>query len=114
MTSHPDDQTIASLRTFTEVARHIPSFRAGHPVHASTLSRWRARGVAARDGRRIKLQAVRAPGGWRTSVAWVMEFFEALAQDRNDGERTVPEIRTQSARHRDAVRAQRELAKIGI
>jgi hypothetical protein len=35
-----------------------------------------------RDGTRLKLKAIRLPGGFRTTQQWLDEFIEALTRDR--------------------------------
>jgi hypothetical protein len=39
-------------------------------------------GAALRDGSRLKLKAIRLPGGFRTTRQWVDEFIETLTRDR--------------------------------
>jgi hypothetical protein len=51
-------------------------------VSPSATTRWIVAGVMLRDGRRLKLKAIRLPGGYRTTEAWLDEFIGALTADR--------------------------------
>lgn len=51
-------------------------------VSPSAVTRWILTGAALRDGARLKLKAIRLPGGFRTSEQWLDEFVEALTRDR--------------------------------
>jgi hypothetical protein len=105
--------------------------RDGKPPHVSTLIRWATRGTRLRDGSRVRLRAVKTPGGWRSSAEWVTQFLDILTRDRlgadsDDAEpgasATVttptprpPAPRRRSARERDAAatRAGEILAGLG-
>ena len=51
-------------------------------VSPSAVTRWILAGAALRDGTRLKLKAIRLPGGFRTTQEWVDEFIETLTRDR--------------------------------
>jgi hypothetical protein len=51
-------------------------------VSPSAATRWITDGVALRDGQRLKLKAIRLPGGYRTTEQWLDEFVAALTRDR--------------------------------
>jgi hypothetical protein len=51
-------------------------------VSPSAATRWIVSGAALRDGTRLKLKAIRLPGGFRTTRQWLDEFIEALTRDR--------------------------------
>jgi len=51
-------------------------------VSPSAVTRWIITGAALRDGSRLKLKAIRLPGGFRTTQQWVDEFIETLTRDR--------------------------------
>jgi hypothetical protein len=62
--------------------------------HPSAAIRWITRGACLRNGNRIKLRAIRTPGGWRVRQEWLDEFLAVLTNDRQEpdsvlvGERT--------------------------
>jgi hypothetical protein len=92
----------------------LPStlFGSGRPLHVSAAHRWIITGIRAANGTRVKLRAVRLPGGFMTTAAWMKEFLAAL-QPRTAAE---PQVmpRTTARRRRDHEQAERELAQIGI
>ncbi len=51
-------------------------------VSPAAVTRWINNGAKLRDGSRCKLQAIRLPGGFRTTQQWVDEFIETLTRDR--------------------------------
>jgi hypothetical protein len=71
-----------TLLTLRDAARVAAAGRDGGAPHTSSLVRWIKRGTRRRDGSRIRLRAVRAPGGWRTTEDWLSEFYGALTRDR--------------------------------
>lgn len=105
---------LGQLKTFAEVARSLPSSRAGKPVHPSTISRWRSPGVRRRDGSRITLRAVRLPSGWATTLEWVREFIDAVTADKAGEPAPPTTIRMPGRRRREIERAKRELTAAGI
>lgn len=66
---------LSSLISLAEGAQHVP----GRPT-ANCLWRWCRRGVLARDGSRIRLEHVRVGGRVMTSLEWIREFSERLAE----------------------------------
>lgn len=62
-----------SLLSFSELAKSLPTRRAGRPVHVSTIHRWRSGGV-----RGVKLESVRIGGAWCTSWEAFSRFCEKL------------------------------------
>ena len=94
--------------------------RDGKPPHVSTLIRWATRGTRLRDGSRLRLRAVRTPGGWRSRADWVQNFLDSVTSDRlgNDADDAEPGAtaappkprppgpRRRSAREREAAAAQ--------
>jgi hypothetical protein len=76
----------------------------------STLVRWVLRGNLARDGRRVRLEAVRFGGTWMTSEAALKRFFAALtAQPAADPAPAPPSVRA-----RRVEQAGRRLAERGV
>lgn len=61
------------LLTFSQAARYLPK-RNGKSVHGTTLWRWAVHGHKG-----IKLEALRTPSGWFTTVAAVQRFLVLLA-----------------------------------
>jgi hypothetical protein len=62
------------------LARHCPpSTRTGRHPHPSVLWRWCFQGLKTRDGRRVRLEAVKAGSATVSSVAALRRFWEALA-----------------------------------
>ena len=61
------------LISFREAASRLPVRRKGKAAHASTLHRWRAKGL-----RGFRLPARRVGGVWMTSLAALEWFFERL------------------------------------
>jgi hypothetical protein len=102
-------------RSLSEVAKRFPANKTDRPVHVATLTRWVLVGVKLSVGRRLKLRAVRFPGGWRTTDAWVEEFLSAITADRMGDDATLPEtIRTPAKRRRELARVDRDLSKAGF
>lgn len=52
--------------------------RDGKPLHPTTVARWILRGAATRAGKRIRLAALRRPGGWLILQADVEAFLAEL------------------------------------
>jgi len=62
-------------------AASLPLFRSprtGRPINVAQLYRWVQRGARAIDGSRVRLQAVKLPGGLRVSRAAIRLFIEQL------------------------------------
>jgi hypothetical protein len=105
-------KSVTILLTLRDAARVAATGRDGGPPHTSSLVRWITKGTRRRDGSRLRLRAVRAPGGWRTTESWVLEFYDALTRDRlgvdahDDGDDTfataTPPTRTASPVPRSA------------
>src|SRR5262249_49916074 len=75
-------ESVKRLLTLKQAARAIPIGRGGKPQNTSNMIRWILDGVLLRDGTRLRLQALRAPGGWLLAQEWVYEFLEARTRDR--------------------------------
>jgi hypothetical protein len=101
------------LRT---LIKNLPTSRPGGSPHIASAIRWCTKGVRARDGSRIRLQAIKMPGGWLSRDAWMNEFFDALTADRvlaaGPSEQSLP--RTSAQRRRAIARADRALDLAGI
>jgi hypothetical protein len=92
--------------------------RNGRPVHASTLVRWAVSGVLLSTGERARLQALRAPGGWRTCGEWLTEFLEIVTADRlaqgTASAAITSAVRSPAAARRAHEQAEAELAAAGF
>jgi hypothetical protein len=61
-----------------DAAREWP----GGPIHPSSLTRQILRGAKLRDGSRLRLRAIKTPGGWVLTREAIDEFLAALTADR--------------------------------
>ena len=75
------DALTETLRSFAEAARRLPALRRSKPVNPSTLWRWTTRGVRARDGLLVRLEAIKIGGTCCTSDQALQRFFHALSTD---------------------------------
>ena len=113
---HEDQNQLNDLIPLRILIKNLPTSRQGGSPHIASAIRWCTKGVRARDGSRIRLQALKMPGGWMSRDAWMNEFFEALTADRvlaaGPPEQTLP--RTSAQRRREIARADRALDLAGI
>jgi hypothetical protein len=110
--------------TLSQVARLFPPSRGGRPTHVATITRWATVGVPLRDGTRLRLCAVRAPGRWLVTPDAVAEFIDRLTADHatssaSSASGALPATgaappRTPPARRRAAEREGRELDALSI
>jgi hypothetical protein len=100
-------------RTLAAIARSIPSCRIDGATHPATLSRWITKGVSMRDGSRLKLAAIRAPGGWLVADEAVDDFLERLTADRTGEPAPAPPSAT-AARQRELARVAHALEVEGF
>jgi hypothetical protein len=75
-------KSVTTLLSLSAVAYVAATGRGGRPPHASTLVRWITKGTRLRDGSRLRLRALRTPGGWRVAEDSLYEFYDALTRDR--------------------------------
>ena len=85
----------------------------GKPAHKSKVFRAILQGCRAHDGRRVKLEHVRVPGGIRTSREAIARFVAALTGDVDTATNAAP-TRTPARRAREIKAAERELTAAGI
>ena len=106
---------LVPLRT---VINTLPATLWGDHPHLSCAIRWITRGVKLRDGQRIRLRALKTPGGWLCCSDWVLEFFEAQTIDRiaadSGPSACVPIPVTPARRRREMARTDRLLDAAGI
>jgi hypothetical protein len=75
------DPLSEKLRSFAEAAQRLPALRGGKPVNPSTVWRWTTRGVRARTGILVRLEAIRVGGTCCTSDEALRRFFRALSAE---------------------------------
>jgi hypothetical protein len=110
-----------ALKPIALHSHRFPS-RDGKPGHTSKAIRWILDGAKLRAGGRLRLQAVRGPGGWLCRDSWITEFLEELTADRmavvhakDPGKApAAPGTRSDAARRMAADQAMRELAELGV
>ncbi len=90
-----------------DVARLIPSSKAGSKIDVSTVVGWIMRG-----SRGIKLERLRTPAGWVTSKEAVARFVERLTEAHGSNEHAGS--MTPTARRKAAEKADRELEAMGV
>ena len=66
---------LATLLTPVVIART-------HDCHPSAVVRWIQKGTPLSTGSRLRLAAIRTPGGWRVRREDLEQFLEALTADR--------------------------------
>lgn len=67
--------------TIADVCKRIPAARGARRLAPSTVTRWILQGSRARDGRRIRLLAIRAGSRWLIRPGDLDAFFASLAAD---------------------------------
>jgi hypothetical protein len=72
---HPAQAVQATLLTPGAIARELG-------VHPSAPLRWIQRGALLSSGDRVKLTALRTPGGWRVRREDLDQFLRVLTADR--------------------------------
>jgi hypothetical protein len=101
--------------TPAQLAKKLPRQRSRRPVHVRTVARWILTGTMLSNGTRLRLKAVRTPGGWLSTELWLGEFLNLLAEDRigeDPSPYTAP--RSTAGRRRELERVNRELDKSGL
>jgi hypothetical protein len=106
------DLSTEKLLNISQAAKRFPPYRAGRPVHAATVTRWILSGIRGPGGQRIRLEAVRRPAGWLTSVEAIERFLLALTPELDGSSASTP--RSPGKRERASERAGRELDRLGI
>jgi hypothetical protein len=95
------------LLSLHDATRARPFLRNGQPVNIATLFRYVQRGIRGRSGERVRLEAVRTPGGLKTSRQAIGRFIERI-NSSNPSEQTPCEIEIAH------VRAERSLESEGF
>ncbi|OAI40492.1 hypothetical protein AYO40_00735 [Planctomycetaceae bacterium SCGC AG-212-D15] len=91
-----------------DIAKLLPSSRAGKPAHFSSILRWVVNGVKVPGVGRVKLEAARLGGKWVTTKAALMRFMAAQTPNLEELKQ-LPKIRTPAQRQRAAEEAGRRL-----
>ena len=76
----PFDQDAEGLLTLQEASRLVPARFTGRGANNTTLWRWITKGIHLPGGARLRLEAVRVGGRWRTSHAAIRKFVAGLTQ----------------------------------
>jgi hypothetical protein len=91
--------------SLSQAARRFPPYRESRPVAPSTIFRWIVSGVIVRDGRRVRLEAVRLGGRWLTSVQAIERFVAAQTPALDSDPAPAPRMPTPVQRVTSAERA---------
>jgi hypothetical protein len=85
--------------------------------HPSAAIRWITRGAVLSNGQRLKLRALRSPGGWLVKPEWLDEFLQSLTEDRqlagDESASPRPRPRLSAQRRAELERVDRALASEG-
>ncbi len=80
----PIDTLVEKLYPLAAVRQFLPnSAKRNKPVHPSVISRWITRGLKAKDGTAIYLEAVKAGSALCTSREAIARFFGELTRRQN-------------------------------
>lgn len=112
MTGEHNPSNPAELLTVSQVCRRLPGARGARHVTPSTVTRWILTGCPARDGRRVRLNAIRVGGRWMIRPADLDGFFTALAAETAEPP-VVQQTKKTEQRRRSSQRAADELARRG-
>lgn len=88
--STPQHATLDEYVTLIQAPLIVERITGTRP-HATTVCRWRQRGIAG-----VRLRTIWAVGGHRTTEAWLREFFDAVTAAKN-GDGTPSPISATSA-----------------
>jgi hypothetical protein len=116
MIATTDSPALNHLRPLRQLAAQLRSRILGKRIHVATLYRWTDRGLRGQRLRYVQVGNTRC-----STVAWVHEFFAALA-DKCHGDAPAPTTpsaaplatRTRAARRKAIEAADRELERMGI
>ena len=109
MTATLDTPALADLSPLRDLAPRLPCRRRGRKTHVATLYRWTDRGIRGQRLRYVQCGSVRC-----STVAWVHEFFAALAAAPTTPAAAPLAGRTPAARRKAIEAADRELERMGI
>ena len=94
----PDALVVADL-TPAQAAKLVVSNRGNRrPVYPSTITRWIVKGAKSRAGGRIRLRAIRRPGGWLIAADWVKEKAHEVGNAVEEGARKAKQAVTSSGK----------------
>lgn len=109
MSTTPHPLLAETVLTLTQAAGRLPGAKGCRHPNPTTLLRWVIRGAKARDGRRVRLDAVKLPGGWRTSAEALGRFLAAIGPEEPAPARPSP-----AARRKAGEAAGRRLEAMGL
>ena len=95
--------------TLAEISASLPGARGAKRLSPATLTRWILQGSLARDGRRVRLKALRCGQRWLVHQSDLDAFFAELSADPAP----VMPPRSPSERQRAAEAAGKRLADMG-
>jgi hypothetical protein len=98
--------------TLAEISASLPGARGAARLSPATLTRWILDGCKGRDGRRVKLAALRCGQRWLVYQTDLDAFFAALAGDLAPTPEPAPP-RSKAAKVKAAAAAGRKLAAMG-
>jgi hypothetical protein len=109
-----DAPALDELIPLRELAARLPRRRKNKKTHVATLYRWTDHGCRGRKLRYIQCGATRC-----STLAWVHEFFDALAAPTRDEAAVSPDAliaplsgRTPAARRKAMEKADRDIAQM--
>jgi hypothetical protein len=109
MTATADDPALDDLIPLRELAAQLPRRRGGKKTHVATLYRWTDHGIRGHRLQFVQCGVVRC-----STVAWVYEFFAALAAAPTTPAAAPLAGRTPAARRKAIEAADRDLELMGL
>jgi hypothetical protein len=106
-----NDLTRETMVSLAQAARRFPPARLGRPVSPATIWRWCRRGVSVPGIGVVRLESVRLPGRWVTSLEAISRFVARQTPMEND---PPPAPRSPGRRQRASERAAEELGRLRI
>jgi hypothetical protein len=104
-----DSPALDDLIPLRELAAQLRSRTPGKKIHVATLYRWTDRGIRGQRLRYVQCGSVRC-----STIAWVHEFFTALAAAPTTPAAAPLAGRTPAARRKAIEAADRELERMGV
>lgn len=98
----------------TTICQLIPSYREGRPATLSRVLRWILNGRKAPDGTRVRLEAMKTPGGWISTPAALTRFFIALTPNLHNEQKNETVNPSKNARNKASEQAAKILETHGI
>src|SRR5262249_18373419 len=99
--------------TIPQLRKRYPGTRGAQHLATSTVTRWIIKGCPTRDGRRVKLAALRCGWSWLVRPADLDTFFAALAAGPADAPTDTKPTPSQAKLAKAAARAHDRLSAAG-